>query len=124
MNEVIPTGGLGRSIICLPEIAVDDSGIDIDLSNDGIYKNKKENSAKDGYYFLLYNLGAVDVFIAFDSEASNIDTTDTDNSDQTYNLILKANGDRLDSRLLSLKAETISLITKTAESSTVYAEIK
>ena len=85
-DQITPTGGQARSIICLPNRTVDGGGEDIDLSysdGSGTYADKKENNAKDVFYFLFVNLGAEPIYVAFDSDSSSIDTGDTDNDNQT-----------------------------------------
>lgn len=106
-DEVKPTGGRGSYMMCRPEQAVDDSGVDLDLKKGGLI-DKKENDSPDAYYFSIINIGAEKVYVVLDDLAANIDTTDTGNALNTFDFVLDGNGGKRDNVELSLRANQIS----------------
>lgn len=122
-QEVRTTAGDLKNIIHLPNQNVDSTGIDIDLT--GVYWEKEDDS-RDCYHFAIVNKGTVNVYIAFDGEASSIDTTDDDNVNKTYQLVLDGKGgaDFPDRISIDGYAEKISLKCKATESSDLWILIK
>jgi len=109
-----------EAMIHLPEQAVTDAGVDIDLSALGGWE--KEDDAKNCYHFVIINkTPANPVFVSFDGVAASIDTTDADNSSKTYQVILNPVLDRI---AVDGTANAISLKCATGISSEVYMIIK